>query len=336
MNPMLATNTQVLFFQHIKSTLPPHISLVDDIADQLNISNDSAYRRIRGEKPISLEELGKLASYYKLSLDKFLHLENDSFIFNGRIANDSDFTYENWLETDVTHLEQICKFQEKHFYILAKEIPFLYYFYIPEVAAFKSYFFKKSIIQYDQMRGIKFSLDDDYNNIIITAKKIADAYSKIPSTEIWHEENLTSTLRQVEFYKATGNIKTESHAFLILDKLEELLNHLEMQAEVGKKFAYKMQPHNLSPSFTMYVNEIIWGDNMIYVEMGANSITYINHSILNFITTSDTKFNAYMKKTLAILAAKSTQISSVNERDRMIFFNKMRDKINATRKKLTV
>jgi len=332
---MEATNTQVLFFQHVKSALPPHISLVDDIADQLNISIDSAYRRIRGEKPISLEELGKLASHYKLSLDKFLHLENDSFIFNGRIANESDFTYEKWLETDVAHLEQICKFSDKHFYILAKEIPFLYYFYIPEVAVFKSYFFKKSIIQYDQMRGIKFSLDDDHSAILTAAKKIADAYSKIPSTEIWHEENITSTLRQVEFYKATGNIKSDSHVFLILDKLEELLNHLEMQAEAGKKFPYKGNPISSSPLFTMYVNEIIWGDNMIYVEMGGNSITYINHSILNFITTRDTMFNAYMKKTLAILAAKSTQVSSVNERDRMIFFNKMRDKINATRKKVS-
>src|SRR3982751_958009 len=115
---MEVANTQILFFQHIKNALPPHISMVDDIAEQLNISTDSAYRRIRGEKPISLEEIGKLARYYKLLLDKFLHLESDSFIFNGRITNEPGFTYEKWLETDVAHLEQICQFPHKHFYIL--------------------------------------------------------------------------------------------------------------------------------------------------------------------------------------------------------------------------
>lgn len=329
---MEATNTQVLFFQHIKNILLPHISLVDDIADRLNISSDSAFRRIRGEKPISMEELGKLAKHYHLSLDKFLHLENESFIFNGHIPDESD-TYEQWLETDVTHLEHIHSFPERRFYILAKEIPFLYYFYIPEIAAFKSYFFKKSIIHYDQMRGIKFSFDDDYNHILSLAKKIAFFYSRIPSTEIWHEENITSTLRQIEFYKITGNIRSNSHVSLILDKLDELINHLELQAELGKKFLCGSTPQT-EVSFTMYMNEIINNDNMIYVETGKSSITYINHSLLNFITTRDETFNAYIKKTLGVLAGKSTQISNANERDRMIFFNKMRDKINVTRKSL--
>src|SRR5258706_1092065 len=326
---MQEPNTQVLFFQHIKNNIPPHVSFVDDIAEQLNISNDSAYRRIRGEKPITFEEIGKLTRHYKLSLDNFLHLESDSFIFNGRITNitnESDLTYENWMENNLHSLEQMCQFPEKHFYILAKEMPFLYYFYIPEVAAFKSYFFRKSIIQYNQMKGVKFSLDDNHDNILALSNKIANTYSKIPSTEIWNEENITNTLRQLEFYKLTGNIKSDKEALIILDKLEELLNHLEIQAETGKKFPYGGNQNNSSTDFIMYMNEIVWGDNMIHVEMGNSSITFINHSILNFITTRDVMFNNYMKKTIGILTAKSTQISSVNEKDRLVFFNKMRDK----------
>ena len=327
--------TQVLFFQHIKNIIPPHISLVDDIAELLDISNDSAYRRIRGEKPITFEEIGKLTRHYKLSLDNFLHLDSDSFIFNGRITNitnESELTYEKWMENSLLQLEQMRQFPEKHFYTLAKEIPFLYYFYIPEVAAFKSYFFKKSIIQYNQMRGVKFSLDDDHSNILNISDKIANTYSKIPSTEIWNEENITNTLRQLEFYKLTGNIKSDKDAICILEKLEELLNHIELQAETGKKFVYGGSANNSPTEFIMYMNEIVWGDNMMYVETGNSSITYINHSILNFITTRDEMFNKYMKKTIGILAAKSTQISSANEKDRLVFFNKMRDKVRQKKK----
>lgn len=334
---MEVPNTQVLFFQHIKNSIPPHISFVDDIAEQLNISNDSAYRRIRGEKPITFEEIGKLTRHYKLSLDNFLHLESDSFIFNGRISNitnESDFSYEKWLESNLQHLLYMCQFPKRHIFILAKEMPFPYYFYVPEVSVFKSYFFKKTIIHYDAMRGVKFSLDDDHNNILKISKDITDTYSKIPSTEICHVENITSTLRQLEFYKLTGNFKSDNDALIILDKLEELLNHLEMQAESGKKFVYGGSPNNSATEATMYMNEIIWGDNMIHVDLGNDSITYINHSILNFITTRDKMFNSYMRKTIGILAGKSTQISSTNEKDRLIFFNKMRDKIKATRKNL--
>jgi len=50
---MESTGTQASFFQHIKSLLPQHKSLVDEVADLLDISNDSSYRHIRDEKPIS-------------------------------------------------------------------------------------------------------------------------------------------------------------------------------------------------------------------------------------------------------------------------------------------
>jgi hypothetical protein len=71
--------------------------MVDEVADLLNISNDSAYRRIRGEKPIALEEMQKLATHFKISLDQFLHLNSDSFIFTGKLANATNHVYEKWM-----------------------------------------------------------------------------------------------------------------------------------------------------------------------------------------------------------------------------------------------
>ncbi len=44
---------QINLFNHIKSVMPSNLSFVDEIADVLDISNDSAYRRIRGEKQVS-------------------------------------------------------------------------------------------------------------------------------------------------------------------------------------------------------------------------------------------------------------------------------------------
>ena len=68
--------------------------MVDEVADILCISNDSAYRRIRREKPISLEEIQKLSLHYKISLDQFMHLQSDSFIFTGHLTNASDHLLE--------------------------------------------------------------------------------------------------------------------------------------------------------------------------------------------------------------------------------------------------
>jgi hypothetical protein len=42
------TCMQQLFFHHIKERMPDHLSLVDEVAELLNMSNDSAYRRFAG------------------------------------------------------------------------------------------------------------------------------------------------------------------------------------------------------------------------------------------------------------------------------------------------
>jgi hypothetical protein len=55
---------QEVLFHIIKKQLPKELSFVHEIADILELSYDSAYRRIRGDKTLSCEELLKLSSKY--------------------------------------------------------------------------------------------------------------------------------------------------------------------------------------------------------------------------------------------------------------------------------
>jgi hypothetical protein len=328
---MVANQIQQTLFQHLKNQLPAHLSLVEEVADLLQISSDSAYRRIRGEKSISLEELQKLCSRFKLSVDQVLHLQSDAFIFTGQLTNSSDFTFETWMQTDIKHLERILTFKQRHLYYLAKEIPFFYYFLIPEVTAFKSFFFKKSILHYDSLKGAKFSLDDDHNEVISLGKTISSLFAQIPSTEIWNVENLTSTIRQIEFYKLTGIFRSDNDVLCILEKLGELLNHIEAQTAEGKKFLPGRQPADNAPAVNMYVNELIMGDNLILAQLDNIQVSYLNHSIINFVTTFDHRFNTYMKQTLDNITNKSTAISRVNEKARIQFFSRIQEKIGRAR-----
>jgi hypothetical protein len=85
-----AAELQTAFLKQIKNQLPSHLALVDAITEQLNLSNDSAYRRIRGEKHLTFDEIQILAAHYKISLDSFLHLQNNSLIFWGKILTGSN------------------------------------------------------------------------------------------------------------------------------------------------------------------------------------------------------------------------------------------------------
>ena len=319
---MESKELQQNFFDQLKQKLSPHLSLVDEVAEVLNISPDSAYRRIRGEKMMAFDEVQKLCVQYNLSIDHLLNLKSDNFIFSGRITNASDFTFEQWQGMVVQHLENIRSHNPRHLYYLAKEIPFFYYYLLPEIAAFKSFFFMKSA---------RFSVTDDYSRYYETWKKISDTYAIIPSTEIWSIENITSTLHQVEFYRATGALKTNEDAFILLDKLNELIAHLEIQAEFGVKLRYGQDPATSKTTYNMFTNEIIMGDNMQLIQLTDDIVTYINHSVLNFVFTTDATFNKYMKSTFDNLTHKSTPISETNEKERLMFFNRIRTKIQAAK-----
>ena len=324
---MESTGIQVAFFLHIKTLLPPHKSMVDEVADLLNISNDSAYRRIRGEKPISLEEIKKLADEFKISLDQFMRIETDSYIFSGKMATTNNFLFEEWLNSLHQNFCIMNTFKNRHIYYYTKDLPFITHFQIRELAAFKYFFWKKSILQYDSLKGVKFSMNSLDDKTFELGLKVIEEYNKVPATEIWNIESINSTIRQIEFYREAKIFESAADVTLIYEKVEELINHHESQAEQGKKFMMGKQPGPGSAEYHLFNNELILGDNSFLVVTDNMKICYLTHSVLNFISTSDERFCNYRLSSIQNLIKKSTQISEVGEKERTRFFNKLRDKI---------
>ena len=324
---MDSLSAQQSFFQHIKSIVPSHISLIDAIAEVLNITNDSVYRRVRGEKPITLDEAAKLASHFKISLDQFLHLQSDSFIFSGKLANESGHVFEKWMQETLKQLAYVNSFKHKHMYYLAKDLPLMQQFMVPELTAFKSFFWRKSILHYDEMKGAKFSLKNIDEQHILLGKKIVETYNQIPSSEIWHIESINSTYRQIEFYRDSNIFETEEDIDQLYKAVLRLINHLEMQADLGLKFNIGEKPLSNAARYNLYNNELILGDNTVLAELDEMKITFLNHSVINYVVTKDVPFNMHMYDAIQNLIRKSTHLSEVGEKERTRFFNRIRDKI---------
>ncbi len=78
---MTTGELQQLLFKAIKNKIGENLSAADEIAKLLDISADSAYRRMRGEKTISLDELQVLCTHYKISVDQLLGLQSGGIVF---------------------------------------------------------------------------------------------------------------------------------------------------------------------------------------------------------------------------------------------------------------
>ena len=65
----------------------------------------------------------------------------------------------------------------------------------------------------------------------------------------------------------------------------------------------------------------------VLAELGEKRITFLNHSVINYVATQDVEFNIHMHDAIQNLIKKSTQLSGVGEKERTRFFSQIRNKI---------
>jgi hypothetical protein len=319
---------QINLFQQIKFALPSNLSLADEIADVLNVSVDSAYRRIRGEKQLSFEEIQKLSNHFHISVDKILNLKSDSVLFSGNYIRHAEFNFSKYLDDQYRNAAYIAGFEEKEFIFFSKDIPLFYYYMFPELAAFKFFVWMKTLLQFPEYTFEKFSEEKIDDSFFEKAKKIAAVSCQIPMTEILNVENIQTTLRQIEYYKDTRLFKSKSELDLMYVKLEEMVDHMENICSAGRKYLPGQKPLPSYPPFKMYVNDFVIGDNNITAVLNGNKMCFVLHNNLNFMSTQDEEFCNYSYDFIQNIIRKSTQISDIGERERVIFFNMIRERID--------
>lgn len=320
-------------FANIKSKLPGHLSLPAEVAEALNISNDSAYRRIRGEISLTLDEMKGLADYFHFSIDQFLQLKQETLLFFGKAIEASEEDFIRHLESINRQLEVIVQSHEKKLYYSAKDIPIFHYFNIPELTSFKLYFWLKHIIHVPTLKEKKFQFNFSSNFLPKTARML-EMYNRCNSTEIWSYETITNVLRQIDFCFYTGWFEKKEDVSLLHDQLIALINHLQSQTETGKKFSIHSERSEGIADYEMYVNEVVIGDNSQLVVTDQKKMTFLNHAVVNYIMTGDDHFCEQTELYFRNLMKKSVPISTVNEKERSRFFNYMRDAVLQQQKKL--
>lgn len=325
---------QEFLFQRIKELLPHHVSLVDAVAEILHVSADSAYRRIRGETPLVLDEAKELCEHFHLSLDQLLNITTDFTLFRSERLHYKTHTFENYLKGILRQLQQVNGFISKEIIYLSKDIPMFHNFLLPPLASFRYFFWMKSIVRHPDFETKVFSLDCFPDEMKKIAGEMMIQYNSIPSIEIWNTECINSLIFQVEYYKDAGFFSSASDIKTVYDAAEEVLWHLKIQAEYGSKFLPGENPQMKKGNFKFFYNRVTLGDNTILSVTDNIKTTFLNYDVMNYMVTRDEKFCNDTYSELQSLMKRSTLISSTSEKQRNIFFSILTGKIQDRKKNL--
>ena len=326
--------SQEFLFQRIKELLPPQVSLVDAVAEILHISSDSAYRRIRGETPVVLDEARELCRHYKLSLDQVLNVQSGATLFQNVRIDLKNYSYEKYLTDIIKQLKYIGSFIHKEIIYLTKDMPLFHNFYYKPLIAFRYFFWMRNIIQHPDFQNREFELNCVSPEIEKLSRELAMAYNQVSSSEIWNTESINSAILQIEFYKDSGYFSSAADIKTVYESLEETFVHLKQQVEFGRKFMPEENPESKKDNFSFFFNRVILGDNTVMVITDKVKTVFINYDVLNYMFTRDEAFCNPCYDDLQQMMKKSTQISQTSEKQRNIFFNIMLNKISERKKHL--
>jgi len=329
-----APDIQKALFEQIRERIPSQASFVHEIAEVLSISYDSAYRRIRCEKALDINDMYKLAAAFNISLDALARLGGNKILFDYFTLEPDKLGLKEWLGLILADTKSIIESKEKEIIYAAKDPPIFHHFQIPELAAFKMFVWQKTLCQFPEFEGKKFNLDDTDTEIMGMGRQLLSLSNKIPTTEIWNEDTFNITLRQMEYYRVSGYFQKEDDLLNLCDKLEKWICHIKKQAECGFKFMYGEPAEGLENTFRMYENEVVLNDNSILVRRDDSTTVYLTFNTLSLLITQSPLFCENINNYFSKLIRKSNQISVSGAKERNRFFNKLISIIEDFKKKI--
>lgn len=298
------------------------------ISDVLNISTDAAYRRLRGEKALTIHELGELSKHFDVSMDKLFEVTQKSVTFDYLSLNDATFSLELYLSSIRDSLLNLKSKKNPALILTINNTPFFQLLNFPELVRFKLFFWMKMHLQLNQYHDMDYS---DFEFSSVEKQLIAEIlqiYIGIPSTEVYDSELLQGFAREVQFYNDSNYFKNSSEANLLFENMHSLISHMEDQALKGQKFKVNTEALGNTGNLNFYFNETLNAVASFYYSSDESDGLFLAHNFMNSLHTSNKSYVEDTKIVLDRIILNSSKISESNSKEKNQFFGKLREHLS--------
>ncbi|NER12620.1 hypothetical protein GWK08_04150 [Leptobacterium flavescens] len=299
----------------IRKKIADDASLIEAIAGALDISYDAAHRRSSLKSKFSLEESVLLARHFDISLDRLFEVTDTRYVAVEKtkpINNEQEL--EEYFINSCQSLEPILKKEGCSVLYSAKDIPLFYTVNNDLLGKFKLYVWLKLLSPGFSRKG--FEEFKPGKALTEAAMKLGELYKKVAITEIWDITTVNSTLKQIHFYHAAGQISTEN-ALALCKSLKKLIREMENKVNANRE------------DYQLYYNELLLMNNNVLVNHPYGQLLFIPFSILSYYSTSDSHTCRQAEGSLKKQLQQSKLLNTSGEKERNYFFNKIYTKIDA-------
>lgn len=324
-------------FELIESKSSNPKDLKDELAELLSISKGAIYKRINGTTAISLSDLATLMKRYNISFDKLVNPNRQDILFQFPQLERKIVSFFEYTHTFKQAVDNFANLPDPQIYYATNELPFFYYFLDKDLTYFKFYIYAKTVWNLDSYKDRELRLKEfaeEHGVMGVLNDSLQKYYDVLPNIEFWNENVLNNTLNQILYFLTTGHFEIPEEAFVLCDKLSDIMHHVEKMAEHGKKFMPGFEPRDNAPEFQMYYNEISHTNNMLLIVNSLQSAVFTAYDNPNYIISTDQSLIDYTETWFKNIQKSSLPISKDATKTRREMFGKIHRKIDTTRSEI--
>ncbi|MBV2194939.1 hypothetical protein A9168_12220 [Macellibacteroides sp. HH-ZS] len=312
---------QNLLFEEIQKNISSQYLLVDVVSDILETGRDSAYRRIRGEKQLSIKETYMLCKHFHISFDTLMGnkaLHSFDCLYHPINLSVPD-EYNRYMHALLKNIQQVKNASKPSIHLSASDIPIFHLITQKELTFFKLYTWTQSVYDYNNtldnfMKGV------DTPDLTRLYDQISSNYELIPSAEIWTENTIMSTLNLIHYYVEIGSFSSRDLPLLLCEQVLLILDKLQKWTERGEKGKH-------STPFKFYISEMELENTYILMKRSGINNCVVKLFTINSLNISDKEFCRETENWLTKLSERSAMLCGNMEKERFKYFNTQRQKV---------
>lgn len=329
-----STSKQISFLKKISDLSINRYSFSQELASLLDISLDSAYRRIRGETRLSIDEIILICSHYNISFDEFNNINQGTVTFRfvsllgtaQKLSKEEQFNiYADYLQSILEDLKYLQQEKNSNIIYAATDIPLFHLFKYPKLTIFKNFMWlilqEKNIDQKISFDQFKFP-----TSIQKVMENISETYNSIPSIEIWSSNTTETLINYIELYYDSGYFQHKNDAIALLSEYETLLSAISNSMDASGTTQKR--------TFELYLSDTKIENDLILGKQLNNEFSYIRFHIVNSLRTMNPIFCNEVNIFLENLIESSALVSGIAKKQRFQFFKKAQVKINQVKKRI--
>lgn len=308
--------------------------VVPVLCELLHLNKSSVYDRLNGKKSLTVEELLVLREHFEINIEHLLQPLPGQLTFKVASMIAPVNTCQRYLKELYSNVEMFAQIPDMNVWFATPSLPFFYHLHFRELALFKLFSYARINWQLPYTDQLVFHPDTFPEKFLYEQlmQPISELFSGVSSVEFWSDDLYYHTLRQIQYFTASGQITDPVVIRVLYEQLEALCDAQSEMAANGVKSrpgTGRTRTGGQSGRFELYYNEVLSTSITLLLDSPVAKGVFTVLDDPNFMFSDDPRLFEYTQHWMVKLRSKCTRLSETGERERRIFFNKIKGQIRA-------